>query len=331
MPGERVVAVSYPADEDFIRVNTGVLAGDATVAFIAGLPDAERREILGRAEALLSWHPGRELPPGSLDGAGRLRFLQLLSAGVDHIDLTAIPERLAVASNVGAFAPPIAEHVLAMTLALARRLPQRHAALAKGSWEQAEPLLTLDGAICGVLGFGGIGKATARLMRAFGARIYAVNTSGRTDEPADFAGTLADLDRVLAAADVLVVALPQTLATRGLLGARELGLMKPDAILVNVARGGIVDERALYEHLRDNPGFTAGLDVWWHEPGRGGQFRTGYPFFGLPNVIGSPHNSPVVPGMLQHAARQAAENVRRHLRGEPVRGLVQRADYLVPT
>ena len=253
-----------------------------------------------------------------------------LGVRADTVDFAAIPERMAVASNVGAYAKPIAEHVMAMTLALARRLPQRQAAMAKGNFDQQDMLHTLDGAVCAVLGFGGIGTDTARLMRAFGAHIYAINSSGHSAEPADFTGTLADLDHVLAAADVVVISLPLTRATRGLIGARELGLMKPDAILVNVARAAIVDERALYEHLRDNPEFCAGIDTWWHEPGPHSGFHTDYPFLSLPNVIGSPHNSGIVAGVLQTAARMAAENVRRYLHGEPLTGLVRREDYVLP-
>jgi glycerate dehydrogenase len=323
-----LVAVSYPADAEFAQINTHVLDGAARVAFVHGRPDDEVREVLGQADVLIGWHLGAELPAGTLQDSARLRFVQLLSAGADSVDYAALPERLLLAGNVGAYAQPMAEYVMAVTLALARRLPQRHAEMARGEFGMWKPVLTLDGAVCGILGFGGIGKATGRLMRAFGARIHGVNTSGRADEPADFIGTLADLDQVLAEADVLLIALPLTRSTHGLIGARELSLMKPAAILVNVGRAAIVEERALYEHLRDHPDFCAGLDAWWHEPGPGSAFSTEYPFFGLPNMIGSPHNSGVTDGALQVGARMAAENVRRFLCGETVTGVVRREEYL---
>ncbi len=328
MTQERLVAVSYPVDEEFTRINAEVLAGDATVICTYDLDDAQRGQALRRAEALLAWQPSAEIPAGALADASRLRFVQLLSAGVDALDFAALPERLTLASNAGAYAVAVSEHALAMTLALAKHLPQRHAALAAGRFDKWAPSLPLDGAVCAILGFGGIGTTTARLLRAFGGRIYAVNRSGRTSEPAEFVGTLADLDRVLAAADVLVISLPLTLATRGLLGGREFALMKPAAILVNVARGPIIDQGALYEHLRTHPQFGAGIDTWWEEPAGDGPFRTDYPFFDLPNLIGSPHNSSIVPGTMLSAARLAAENVRRYLRGDSVTGVIRRADYV---
>jgi phosphoglycerate dehydrogenase-like enzyme len=328
MPGEPVVAVGYRASDEYVEANAQVLAAEAQVIFLRNLPESEQVDVMSRAEALLTWNTRRELPEGALRAAGNLRFIQLLSAGADTLDFASIPEPIVVAGNVGAYAAPIAEHVMAMTLALARRLPERHAALAAGDFIQSEPLETLKGAVCAILGFGGIGVATARLMRAFGARIYALNSSGRTSEQVEFAATLAELDQVLAAADVVVISLPLTRATRGLIGSRQLGLMKPTAILVNVARGAIIEERALYEHLLKNPHFYAGIDAWWHEPTADSGFRTDFPFFDLPNLLGSPHNSGIVPGVLLSAARQAAENVRRYLRGEQVTGIMRREDYL---
>ena len=323
----RLVAVTHPVSDEYIKINTDVLGPAATVVFSQQVAEDQRAALVSRAEALIGWDPARELPAGTLDGLAELRLVQLLSAGADSLDFGAIPEHVIVAGNVGAYATPIAEHVLAMTLALARRLPQRHAALAAGDFNQNERLITLSGAVCAILGYGGIGAATARLMRGLGARIYAVNSTGRTDEPVEFAGTLADLDQVLSAADLVVIALPLTNKTRGLIGARELSLMKPTAILVNVARGAIIDEQALYEHLRQNPQFTAGIDAWWNEPEGSEAFRTDYPFFDLPNLLGSPHNSGIVPGVLRSAARMAAENVLRFLHGKPVTGVMRREDY----
>ncbi|HKD87947.1 MAG TPA: 2-hydroxyacid dehydrogenase, partial [Streptosporangiaceae bacterium] len=327
MAGERLVAVSYPVDQEYTKANFEILGDDAEIVRTYELDAAGRARALRDADALLAWDLAEEIPAGALQRAGRLRFVQLLSAGVDAVDFTALPERLTVACNAGAYAGAMSEHVLALTLSLAKHLPQRHAALAAGRYDKWLPALVLDGSVCGILGFGGVGAATARLMRAFGARIHAVNRTGRTSETVEFVGTLADLDQVLAAADVLVVSLPLTLVTRGLLGRRELSLMKPAAILVNVARGAIIDQRALYEHLSTHPQFSAGIDTWWDEPAGEGPFRTDYPFLGLPNVLGSPHNSSIVPGTMLAAARVAAQNVRRYLRGEAVTGVIRRADY----
>ncbi|HZD68408.1 MAG TPA: 2-hydroxyacid dehydrogenase [Actinomycetes bacterium] len=318
-----LVAVTFRMEPERVAE----LFGDEVRArSLAGLPEEERARTVAAADALLVWNWGRELRRGEGPTLGA-RLVQLMSAGADQLPFDQLPPKAIVASNVGAYAEPMAEHALAMALALLKQLPQRHAELAEGVFDQARYTHWLRGAVCGVLGFGGIGKATGRLMRAVGLRVHAINTSGRTDEPVDFVGTLDDLDAVLAASDVLVIALPLTRRTHGLIGARELGLMKPTAVLVNVARGAIVDEAALYEHLRTHPDFSAGIDTWWVEPFGSGEFRVDHPFFELPNLLGSPHNSGVLPGVMDEATRRAAANVLRFLRGEPVSGILQPEDY----
>jgi len=158
-------------------------------------------------------------------------------------------------------------------------------------------------------------------------KIFAINSSGKTEEAVDFIGTLNDLNTVLQAADVVVIALPLNKHTHGLIGTAELRRMKPDAILINVARGAIVDEAALYRHLKDYPDFMAGIDAWWIEPFGQGEFRTDFPFLTLPNVLGTPHNSAIIPGIMSDAIREAAKNIKRYISGEPVRGIINPADY----
>jgi len=158
-------------------------------------------------------------------------------------------------------------------------------------------------------------------------KIYGINTAGKTDEQVEFIGTLKDLQHVLHVANIVLVALPLTNSTRGLIGDRELAWMKDDAILVNVARGEIIDEGSLYRKLKSNPRFTAAIDAWWVEPLRHGEFRTNYPFLTLPNFLGSPHNSAISAGSSVEATKRAAENVKRFLSHEPMTGVVRSIDY----
>jgi len=322
------IVVTYDASPEQQALLLEVLGGVASLTFFTELAPGQREQALEEATILLSWNFPGEIQSQDYPHLQRILFIQLLSAGADHMPFTELPPRILVASNPGAYAIPMAEHVMAMTLALAKHLLVQQQKLKEGEFDQFTPNRMLSGMTAGILGYGGIGRATARLMRAFGMRIDAINTSGTSSEPADFVGTLRDLERVLRESDVVVICLPLTRTTRGLIGKRELAWMKPDAILVNVARGAILDEEALYTHVESHPSFLLGIDAWWTEPFLHGHFRMEYPFLELPNVLRSPNNSGVVPGVLMGATRRAAENVERFLKGEQVMGIVRREEYL---
>jgi phosphoglycerate dehydrogenase-like enzyme len=304
------------------------LAGAAEVVSLKGLDDAAREAALRRAGAVLLWNT-TELRPHELALIANARLLQTMSAGVDFLPFSTLPAGLPVASNGGAYAEPMAEHALAMALAAAKRLIVEHTALAAGAFNQFEQNRMLAGGVCGIFGFGGIGEATAKLMRALGMRIHAVNRRGATDAQVDWIGGVDRLPELLAASDVLLISAPLSRTTRGIIDAAALARMKPDAILVNLARGELIDEAALFAHLRAHPRFTACIDAWWIEPGRHGRFAMEQPFMTLPNVIGSPHNSATVASSRGAGLRRAAENCRRALVGETPHYLVREDEKLL--
>jgi phosphoglycerate dehydrogenase-like enzyme len=314
MSGATLVA-SFELDALARSVLAEELGPDVTLVALPDLAAADRPAALRQASVLLARNTGSELHQGEAGLLGAAKLIQFMTAGVDYIPLRALPAHVPMASNGGAYAEPMAEHALAMALAAAKRLFIEQAELSRGVFNQFTVNRMLAGGVCGILGFGGIGIATARLMRAVGMRIHAIRR-GASAEGVDWLGTPDRLDEMLAAADVLVLSLPLTQVTRGMIGVRELQLMKPDAILINLARGEIVDEDALYAHLQANPRFTACIDAWWIEPVRHGEFRMDQPFLQLPNVIGSPHNSASIRGWREVALRRAAANCARVLRGE---------------
>jgi phosphoglycerate dehydrogenase-like enzyme len=321
------VVVTFATEEPHKEIVAAVLGAMASVVYLDDVGDVGRGDVLRGAEVLLSWIPAQELGASDWPMLARLRLMQVLSAGVEHVPFARLSPDVVVAGNAGGYAEPMAEHVLAMVLALAKRLCFEHGQLRLGVFNQDTLNRELRGKTCAILGLGGVGKATLPLVRALGMRVAALNTSGSTGEAVDFVGTLDDLETVLRQADVVVISVPLTNRTRRLIGARELGWMRPDAILVNVARGQIVDEEALYRHLLDHPGFMAGLEVWWDEPFLDGRLHVRHPFLQLPNVLGCPHNSGIVPGWLDVGVRRAAANVGRYLNGEAIVGVAERDDY----
>lgn len=310
------LVVTFPQEAKGRPFIADALQGAAEVVYLADIDDdAARAAVLGKATVLLSRNTAKELRPHEPALLGGAKLIQFINAGVDFVPLNVFPPTVPIASNGGAYAEPMAEHAVAMVLAAAKRLMVEHEALKQGVFNQGKRNRSLAGGVCGILGFGGIGVATARLLRAFGMKIHAINRRGASDEPTDWIGTPAALDDLLRVADVLIVATPLTPQTLGWIGARELDLMKRDAILANLARGEILDEAALFAHLQANPKFHACIDAWWIEPVRHGAFRMDYPFLSLPNVIGSPHNSASVPGTGETGLRRAVANIRRVLDG----------------
>jgi phosphoglycerate dehydrogenase-like enzyme len=256
--------------------------------------------------------------------ARRLRLVQTPGAGVDRIDQSAIPPGAWLCNAYG-HETGIAEYVMGAMLASCRAFGRLDRGLRAGSWEgswawSAPPWPELAGKTVGILGYGRIGQAVARRARAFDMTVRGIRRNP-SDPAAAEAGVFVTgpetLDAVLRAADYLVVSLPLSPATRGLLDGRALGLMKRTAVVVNVARAEIADEEALYRALRDGTIGGAVLDVWYRYPtDTRPTLPAAQPFHELPNVIMTPHVAGWTEGTVEARARLIAENIGRIARGE---------------
>jgi phosphoglycerate dehydrogenase-like enzyme len=158
-------------------------------------------------------------------------------------------------------------------------------------------------------------------------KVFGINRSGTTDASIEFIGKASELRKALEIADVVVVTTPLNRRTRDLIGRKELEWMKEDAILINVGRGDVINQKALYDHLKSRPEFRAGIDTWWAEPADRGRLALDFPFFELPNIIGSPHSADYVPRAMARATGRALQNVKRFLMGKKIRGVLDRNDY----
>lgn len=317
MQPKPMVFVSHRVDAPVRRVYLDSLLPWAEITFASDLDSRQRLVALAGTRVVSCFSPNHELSEDERTALDHVSMVQCLAAGHDRFPFAQFMGKV-VAFNPGAAAAPIAEHALALVLATAKNLVPRHRALAQGKFDQVALNTRLHGRIAVVIGLGAIGARVAVLLQGLGVQVRAVNRSGATDMPLAACYKLDQLHVALAGADIVVVCIALNNATLDLIGTRELALLGPDAILVNVSRAAVVQQKALFEHLTANPAFRAGLDVWWTEPMHGGEFLLEHPFLDLPNVLGSPHNSPMVEGIMTDLALAGAANIARHLRGERV-------------
>ena len=239
---------------------------------------------------------------------GRMRLLSLWGTGTDNVDLGAAARHgVTVTNTPGVAAISIAEHCLALLLAAARRIPLSDSEVRQGRWPRGEGA-QLGGKTLGIVGLGAIGRRFAQLGAAIGMGVIAW-----TMHPNPALGfELVSLERLLAESDVVSLHLRLSDQTRGMIGEAEFARMKPSAILINTARGPIVNEAAMVEALSTGRIAAAGLDVFEVEP-----LPAGHALTRLPNVILTAHSAGVTPEALEAGLRMAVENVFLFLEGKP--------------
>jgi len=279
--------------------------------------DALLREA-SQADALLcllTEKVDREL----LNAAPRLRIVANMAVGYDNVDVPACTERGIVVTNTpGVLTESTADLAFALILAAARRLPEAMRVVAEDRWRAWSPMFLtgqdVHGATLGIVGLGRIGEAVARRAKGFGMRILYYSRSRREDAEARTGAEYRSLDDLLRESDFVSIHLPLTPETFHIIGERELGLMKHTAVLVNTARGPVVDEDALSRALSEKKIRAAGLDVFEREP-----LPMDSPLRTLDNVVLLPHIGSASVATRIRMATLAAENIRDYLlQGKPV-------------
>jgi D-3-phosphoglycerate dehydrogenase len=282
----------------------------ASVVCFASLPvsDADLAARIADAEFVINIRASSKFTDYVFQQAGNLRLLSIWGTGTDNVDLAAANRLgVTVTNTPGVAARAVAEHALALLLAAARRIPQVDAATRHGEWLRGEVLL-LAGKTLGIVGLGAVGREFARLGAAVGMRVVAW-----TPHPKPELGfELVSLDELLARADVVSLHLRLSPETQGLIGIRQLGLMKRSSILINTARGAITDEVALVEALSSRRIAAAGLDVFETEP-----LPQGHPLTRLDNVVLTPHSAGIAPEVVEAGLELAVRNIWSFLAGEP--------------
>src|SRR5574340_372497 len=291
-------------------------------------PDWLARQVTD-ADALIAL----KLPPDLRGAARRLKIFNFPGAGVMHSRTDELPEGCALC-NVYEHEIPIAEYtMLAVFLHVTRALDYMET-FRRGHWDGngrigGEMHDEAWGKTLGLVGYGHIGQAVAARAQAFGMRVAAIcENPAAPPEPGaprpEWLGGQADLPRLMAESDFLVIACPVTQTTRGMIGARELALMKPSAVLINVSRAEVVEEQALFEALRDHRIAGAALDVWYQYPAEPQDVMYGarFPFHELSNVFATPHLSAWTRAMVERRMADIAANLDRLSRREPLERVV---------
>lgn len=271
--------------------------------------EQKQQEKLAEADYLLV--ATRKVDGEMLAKAKKARLVQKTGIGVDNIDLNAAARLgIPVSFTPGGNATAVAELTILLTLALYRKLPLLNQGTKNGDWPMWEHRLSsfeLEGKVHGFIGFGNIGQETAKRSKAFGTDIIYYDQHRASDEVEQRLGArFLPFEQVLQQADVLSLHIPLLQETRGLIGLNELKQMKPNAVLINVSRGGIVVERDLYQALRTGIISGAAIDVWENEP-----VKPDNPLLALDNVIASPHIGAGTRDTLNKVLHIAFQNIKR--------------------
>ncbi len=313
--------VLVASNHEYARLIQDILGDAAEVSF----SDTNPESILEKGHDVdiiaANGVPNELFQPGT-----KLKMLQTFAAGVDRIDFSAVPEDSSILiCNSHINAAEVAEYAITLLLAVAKNIIPNDRELRKGDWKFAfggpNPNIEIRNKTCLIVGLGNIGSEIASRLKGFDVRIVAATRSG-TSKRADLVEKLVKIDNIqplVEAADFVILSLPHTPESEGLVDNEFISWMKPKSIIVNISRGPIVDEKALFAALKDNKIRGAGLDVWWRYPkkwrGKGNP-PTDMPYQELDNLVASPHRAGYSENTERLYFEFAGKNILRFIHGE---------------
>jgi D-3-phosphoglycerate dehydrogenase len=303
-----------------LDVERDVLDGIGAVVVDGESARAPIEEVVADADAVITSH---QLVDGDfLDRMPNCRVVSRTGIGVDYVDLDAATERGVVVTNVPDYCiPEVTDHALALMLAVQRRIVAYDAEVRRGIWERAsKPITRIDGQVLGLVAFGNTAREFGRKAQALGMEVLTYAPSMDPAVVSGYGATRVGLDELLERSDVVSIHTPLTTETAGMLGRAELSAMKESAVLINTARGGVVDQAALVEALAAGEIAGAGLDVLEEEPPASDD-----PILAHPSVVLTPHVGYFSEESRRELRRRAAENVRTVLEGGVVETVVNEA------
>ncbi len=320
------VAICSPVVREALHDSLLALEGIEPSLIAPGdLPDAA---LAADVLVLSGTNYSRELAQALESADRRCRWLLLLSAGYELLEQYGVSPSVRVANAGSVWSPVVAEHTMALLLALARRLPAAFAAQTRSRWDDTirREMGALTASTLVIVGMGSIGGEVARRARAFGMTIIGVSRSGRSHADADRMYPVSELREALAQADFVVVALPLSSGTKGIIGAGELAACASHVSLVNVGRGPVVDSVALEQALKAGVILGAGLDVTDPEP-----LPADSALWQLPNVIITPHLGGAAPAQYyRRLTEHVTRNVSAIAAGTQIRDLVDTSGFAHP-
>jgi phosphoglycerate dehydrogenase-like enzyme len=288
------------------------------VTFIKNSEPNERTRLITTADVAVTG----KLNEKEIEAAANLKIIFVPFTGLNGFPLKLLKERNILISNTHANARYVAEKAIAMILALLGRVVEYHNGLKRREWFRAfdydDTWISIQGKTCGVLGYGNIGKNIARFLKSFDCKVigYKKNIAGENKQENKFVDELTNnLDEVITNSDIIFISLPLTDETKGLLSNKVLSKMK-GKYLVNIARGEIIDEKALFTALKDGTLAGAALDVWYNYPGKnqlGPVFPSFKPIYELPNVVISPHKASNTKEAISAMINDTVESIRSYL------------------